>query len=134
MLERRVRLANVGLGDLPDNRLRVQVELEWCGETFVGMAEESWHESAEFTCAANAACRALEAVVEPTQTEFETLQCEAVRAVGRMLAVAAVAIHSPGGNQYTVGLCAIGEDPVGATVRAVLSATNRRMAQLLSTK
>ncbi|UCG86760.1 MAG: hypothetical protein JSW71_23175 [Gemmatimonadota bacterium] len=132
IVERRVRLANVGTGDLPDNKLRVQVELEWGGETYVGMAEEVWRENAEFVCAANAACRALDAVVAPTHTRFEALQSEAVSAVGRMLAVVAVAIHSQGENQYTVGVCAIAGDPAGASVRAVLSATNRRMTRLLS--
>jgi hypothetical protein len=122
---------NVGLGDLPDNRLRVQVELEWGDETFVGMAEEAWHDSAEFVCAADATCRALEAVVAETHAKFEALQSEGVRAVGRMLAVVAVEIKTPNVNQYTVGVCAINDDPVSATVRAILSATNRRMAQLL---
>lgn len=131
MVERRVRLAHVGTGDLPDNKLRVQVELEWAGETFVGTAEHVWCENAEFICAAKAACRALEAVVAKTHTTFEPLQSEAVSAVGRMLAVVALAIRSPEDNQYTVGVCAIGNDPAGASVRAVLSATNRRMTQLL---
>jgi len=132
MVERRVRLATVGTGDLPDNKFRVQVELEWGGETYVGTAEQAWRENAEFICAANAACRALEAVVAPTGTKFEPLQSEAVSAVGRMLAVVALAIRSPDENQYTVGVCAITDDPAGASVRAVLSATNRRMTQLLS--
>ena len=131
MQDRRVRLTSVGLGDLPDNRLRVQVELEWDGKTFVGTAEETWHDNAEFVCAADATCRALEGVVAETHAEFETLQSEAVRAVGRMLAVVAVEIKTPDVSQYTVGVCAITDDPVSATVRAVLSATNRRMAHLL---
>ena len=131
MQERRVRLTNVGLGDLPDNRLRVQVELEWGGEAYVGTAEEAWHENAEFVCAADATCRALEAVVAVTGAKFESLQSEAVRAVGRMLAVVAVEISTPEVNQYSVGVCAITDDPICATVRAILSATNRRMAQLL---
>ena len=131
MVERRVRLVNVGTGDLPDNRLRVQVELEWGGETYIGTAEEVWRENAEFICAARATCRALEAVVAPTQTKFESLQSEAVSAVGRMLAVVALAIQASDGNQYTVGVCAITDDAAGASARAVLNATNRRMTQVL---
>ena len=131
MQERRVRLTRVGLGDLPNNRLRVQVELEWDGNAYVGTAEETWHENAEFVCAADATCRALEAVVAETDAKFESLQSEAVRAVGRMLAVVAVEISTPHVSQYSVGVCAITDDPVSATVRAILSATNRRMAQLL---
>ncbi len=131
MVERRVRLVSVGTGDLPDNRLRVQVELEWGGEAYIGTAEEVWRENAEFTCAARATCRALEAVVAPTRTKFEPLQSEAVSAVGRMLAVVALAIRTSDDNQYTVGVCAITDDAAGASARAVLNATNRRLTQVL---
>ena len=128
---RRVKFASLSLEDLPDNVLRAFVELEWRGKIFYGTADTEWLEHQELICCARAACNALEAVVAESKTTFEYLQCEPVAAVGQTLAVVAVAIVSAVSHQYTIGASQIRDSPGDAAVRAVLSATNRRLSTLL---
>ena len=129
--QRRVRFVGRDIQDLAEDQLRVQVELEWQGESYHGTADEVWRENAEFVCGARATCKALAAVTAAKSTTFTYLKCEPVTAVGSLLVIAAVSVESKGNKQYTVGVCPLVDDPVDAAVRAVLSATNRSMSLLL---
>ena len=127
----RVKFTSLSFEDLPDNVLRAQVELEWRGKRFQGTADTEGLEDQELICAAQAACRAIEAVVAESNTSFEYLRCEPVSAVGQDLAVVAVAVDSAVSHQYTVGVSQIRENLGDAAVRAALNATNRRLSALL---
>jgi len=129
---RRVKFTDLKFEYLPDNVLRASVELEWRAKTYQGTADTEWLEHQELICCARATCDALEAVTAESKTTFEYLQCEPVPAVGQTLAVVAVAIGSAVSHQYTIGVSQIKEIPGDAAVRAVLSATNRRLSTLLA--
>ncbi len=131
---RRVKFTNLTLEALPENRIRALVELEWSGETYTGSADDVAFENTEFSCAARAACEALEALVAHTSTSFEYLSCQPVSSTGQDLAVAAVAVDSAVSHQFSVGVCRIKEDAAHAAVRAVLNAANRRLATLLGSR
>ncbi len=130
---RRVKFVNLTLDTLPEDKVHVEVELEWRGESYHGRTEEVLlQEDIEFTCAAKAACGALNTLMADRQTTFEYLKCEPITAVGQELAVVAVAIHVDGDNQYTVGVSRVRDDPPHAAVRAVLNAANRQLSILLT--
>lgn len=131
---RRVKFSKLTIEELPDNRLKASVELEWSGETYRGSADDILLENTEFACAAKAACEALEAVVAQTNTSFEYLSCQPVSSTGQDLAVAAVAVDSAASHQFSVGVCRIRDDAGQAAVRAVLNAANRRLATLLGSR
>jgi hypothetical protein len=131
---RRVKFLNVRFEELSDNRLQAQVELEWDGETYRGSADDVLLEHTELSCAARAACVALESLVAHTRTSFEYLSCQPIASTGQALAVAAVAVDSAVSHQFSVGVCRIKEDPGPAAVRAVLNAANRRLATLLGSR
>jgi hypothetical protein len=122
---RRVKFVSLILDTLPEDKVQVEVELEWRGESYYGRTKEVLlQEDIEFTCAARAACVALNTLMEDRQTTFEYLKCEPITAVGQELAVVAVAIHVDGDNQYTVGVSRVRDDPPHAAVRAVLNAAS----------
>jgi len=130
---RRVKFVTLNTETLPDNRIRMQVDLEWRDETYYGKAEEPLlQEDVEYTCAAKATCSALNGLVEPAEASFEYLKCEPVTAVGQELAVVAVAINVEGDHQYTVGVSRVRDDAPYAAVRAVLNAANRQLSSLLT--
>lgn len=130
---RRVKFVTLHTETLPDNRIQVQVDLEWRDETYHGKAEEPLlKEDIEYACAAKAVCSALNDLVRPADTSFEYLKCEPVMAVGQELAVVAVAINVEGDHQYTVGVSRIRDDPPYAAVRAVLNAANRQLSSILT--
>jgi hypothetical protein len=131
---RRVKFSTLILEELPENRLKASVELEWSGETYRGSADDVVIENTELACAAKAACEALEAVVAHTNTSFEYLSCQPVSSTGQDLAVAAVAVDSAASHQFSVGVCRIKDDAGQAAVRAVLNAANRRLATLLGSR
>ncbi|UCD25216.1 MAG: hypothetical protein JSW51_04645 [Gemmatimonadota bacterium] len=128
---RRVKFTDLKFEYLPDNVLRARVELQWKGKTYHGTADTEWLEHQELICCAKATCNALEAVTAESKAKFEYLKCEPVTAVGQTLAVVAVAIGSAVSHQYTIGVSQIKENPGDSAVRAVLSATNRRLSTLL---
>jgi len=131
---RRVKFSNLTFEELPENRLRASVELEWSGEKYCGSADDAVLENAELSCAARAACEALEALLAHTRTSFEYLSCQPISSHGEELAVAAVAVDTAANHQFSVGVCRIRNDAGDAAVRAVLNAANRRLATLLGSR
>jgi hypothetical protein len=130
---RRVKFVTLKADTLPDDRVRIQVDLEWRDETYCGKAEQALlEENLEYVCAAKATCEALNNLVKDADASFEYLKCEPVTAVGQELAVVAIAINSEGDHQYTVGVSRVRDDPPDAAVRAVLNAANRQLSNLLT--
>jgi len=130
---RRVKFVALKMDTSPDDRVRIQVDLEWRDVAYFGKAEEVLlEEDLEYMCAAKATCQALNNLVKDSETTFEYLKCEPVTAVGQELAVVAVAINSEAGHQYTVGVSRVRDDAPHAAVRAVLNAANRHLSALLT--
>lgn len=129
-----VRLKLLGLKTEVDTlrgRLAVEVTLGMPGQpdlTFTGRGEGPGSLAMQPTVVANAVINALNSAVEPNH-HFILENASLKQMTGHEIALALITyVGANGGEQLLVGGAQAGGDPLSATVRACLQATNRLMA------
>jgi len=127
MIDRRprvVRFVSAEVARLPD-RTTALVELERStGDSYRATAEADGSEAGRLRCVAEAAALALARAVR-AQPPFSVDGIEILEPFGRRSVVVAVSVRTQEFTGSLVGLCQTDHDPVNATARAVLNATNR---------
>jgi hypothetical protein len=127
--QKRVRLMSVVRTRDDMGRVRVRVELEWCGETYQG---EAIDESGYVIELRTAAVAALEAVSKTAQElKARVVGAKEVRAFDHSLIVVAVATDDPGDGGSLVGAVLRGADPTRAAAMALLQSLNRVLGNYL---
>lgn len=126
---RRVRFVDVEIREVRAAIGRGTVSLEWGGHVAAGEAEGANTPSGEVRIAAEAALRALEAVIRGA-ISFHLVGVKAMRVFDSDLIVVLVRASS-GEGASLVGAALVAEAPTRAAVLAVLNATNRLLGNYL---
>jgi hypothetical protein len=126
----RVRFVSVDRFLEPENRVRINIKLEWHGETREGSAVGEAGEFIELRTAAVAAVQALEGVVgEPLNVKV--VGVKQVRAFDTELTVVSMhQVSSP--SQRLVGAVPGGRDPRASAAIAVLNGLNRTLGNYVN--
>ena len=128
--ERRVRFDDVSRWENPDRSVSVRVSLEWDGQPVVAELSGEKGEGPELRTAAQAALRAVEQVAGES-LGLRLVGVKQVRAFDGELVVVSV---SGGPGKTLLGVVLAGDDPLRATVIAVLMALNRLLGNYLATR
>lgn len=129
--ERRVRFDNVERWEHPDHSVSVRVTLEWEGVARSAELTGEKGEGPELRTAAQAALRTVE-MVTGESFELRLVGVKQVRAFDGELVV--VSIYGGPGRKTLLGVVLAGDDPLRATVIAVLMALNRLLGNYLATR
>lgn len=118
---RQVRFVSAQLRHFAPDRCEATVELKGAAATYLGRAQGGCVDVGAFLSAAQAAADALRERGHNVKVDA----VEMLQAFGEPAVVARVAAHYEGETRTLVGFCVAGDDPMRATVLAVLNATNR---------
>ena len=120
----RIRLVRLAFEEATPERSRAIAELEWRGQTYVGIAEEPASEAGRLRSAAQATTDAVGQVLGANVATLELLDIDTVNAFGTPAVIVALSEHTEE-RKYFVGFCVVADDPAVAAAKSVLSATNR---------
>jgi hypothetical protein len=110
------------------------VELEWLDSLRVrGSATGTSSELGDLRCAAEAAIDAIERFSD-SALELELLGVKALRAFDANIVIVSVEVKRGEGPRRLLGSFLAEQDPIRASVVAVLNATNRVLGNFISTR
>ena len=118
---RQVRFERARLEPVAPDRCAAQVELRSAAATYVGRAEGGCMDVDGLRAAARATADALQDLGDVVLVDG----VDVVPAFGEPAVVVRVTAEHEGETRRLVGFCLAGDDPLRATVLAVLNATNR---------
>lgn len=128
---RRVRFVGLDLQRPHVGIIQARVQLDWTGDRCIGEAEGEGGSAGEIRVCAQAAVRALEAVLKGEVT-FVLVGTKAIRIFDNDLV--AVLLHCPQApDRRLIGVSLVTADPNRAASLAVLNATNRLLGNYLAT-
>jgi len=120
-----IRFVNAELVKLSGDRSTALVELERrTGDSYRATAEGAGTDAGGLRCVAQAAAEALRRAVRASQP-LSVDDVEMLQPFGRPSVVVAISVQCQDYSGSLVGISQADHDPVKATVRAVLNATNR---------
>lgn len=130
----RLKFSQFDFDRSPDGHCHARVVLAWGdGREFVGQADGVVSPAGELRCAATAA---LEAIVQAAgnQAKFELIGVKAVRAFDQTVVIVSIAVGDAKRMLRLVGSNITETNPPRGAALAVMSATNRIMGNLLTTR
>lgn len=129
--QRRVRFVGLELARPHVGTIHARVQLDWSEQRYTGEAEGEGGSAGEIRVCAQAAVRALEAVLGGEAT-FSLVGTKAIRIFDNDLV--AVLLHCPQApDRRLIGVSLVAADPNRSASLAVLNATNRLLGNYLST-
>lgn len=130
----RLKFSNFRFARTPSGLCTAEVELEWLdGVTVVGRATGQSSPMGDLRVAAEAALHALENFAGGALA-FELAGIKALRAFDANIVIVAVGLRKGDGPTRLLGSYLAEQDPVRASVVAVLNATNRILGNFISTR
>ncbi len=131
---RRASFVGLELEQLPGDRIRATVKLDFHGQQYVGRAEGSGLDQ-EVRCAAEATGDALRHMVGTERSAFEVLDLQSFTVLEVPAVIVALSARWQSESKTLAGFSLTREDdPPHAAVRAVLSSTNRLLEWLWYTQ
>ena len=132
--DQRIRFEEFDLQVESGGRCSAKVVLAWNDDDeFVGTADGLDSQTGQLRCAANATSRALEKAFGEGLS-LSVLGVKAIKAFDAVLVVVSLTSHSGGQDQRLVGSCMIDGALARGAALAVLSATNRLLANAISSR
>lgn len=130
--DQRIRFEEFDLQVESSGRCSAKVVLAWKdGDELVGTSDGVDSPAGQLRCAANAASRALEKAFGEGLS-LNVLGVKAIKAFDAILVVVSLTSHSAGLDQRLVGSCMVDETLARGAALAVLNATNRLLANVIS--
>lgn len=130
----RLRFVDFRFGRTPQGACHAEVELEWLdGARVTGKAQGTSSEMGDLRCAAEAAIDAIERFSE-SALELELLGVKALRAFDANIVIVSVEVKRGEGPRRLLGSYLAEQDPIRASVVAVLNATNRVLGNFIATR
>jgi hypothetical protein len=130
----RLRFVDFRFGRTPQGACHAEVELEWLdGMRVQGKATGTSSELGDLRCAAEAAIDAIERFSE-SALELELLGVKALRAFDANIVIVSVEVKRGEGPRRLLGSYLAEQDPIRASVVAVLNATNRVLGNFIATR
>lgn len=118
---RNVRFVRTDLKELDSDQCEVRVELKGASNIYFGQAHGRRLDAQVLRTAAEAAANALRQLGHAVDVQA----VETVQAVGEAVTIVRVVARYEGEARTLVGLCTTADQPLRASVLAVLNATNR---------
>ena len=130
----RLRFTNFVFHRAPSGTCRSEVELEWLeGERVTGKADGVTSTLGDLRVAADAALRAIEQFSDGT-LRFELVGVKTMRAFDANIVIVSVEVKRGEGPRRLLGSFLAEQDPIRASVVAVLNATNRVLGNFIATR
>jgi hypothetical protein len=130
----RLRFVDFRFGRTPQGLCHAEVELEWLdGARVLGKASGTSSELGDLRCAAEAAIDAIERFSEGV-LELELLGVKALRAFDANIVIVSVEVKRGEGPRRLLGSYLAEQDPIRASVVAILNATNRMLGNHIATR
>ena len=134
MKRERLRFVDFKFGRTPQGACHAEVELEWLdGMRVQGKASGTSSELGDLRCAAEAAIDAIERF-SAGALELELLGVKALRAFDANIVIVSVEVKRGEGPRRLLGSFLAEQDPIRASVVAVLNATNRVLGNFIATR